>query len=723
MSARTGLGLFWGVVAFRCLGAAIAALFVNSLVPLGTPVPVICLFGMAGIVGASLVSRSRLTSLAFVASCLALSLGPPMGAILLNWLLSIFGLSSLLLEDLGMHLGTCGVALFAAAMTTWMFWRVRAAVTAEAIVMLAISVLLFAGHRDLNFDRPKVMNSLAWRLEVDPLAMLIIVGTILVAATLAYLYLASLAARPRADEISVRQAPGRRQLVLTGLMLAGVVTLVIGIERGLYAHFSALLLGRVSNGVGSGAKEGVSPLTFQSALGASSQPTALVRLEGDYTNNPFSPVLYLRETALSSFNGHELVFAGRAFDTDIAVSRPNEPYTGKEDPELGGRKPLVQSVYLIANHDNPFAVDYPVSIVQLKNPKPTRFKGAYRAYSIAPAFELESLAQHGVGDPRWTEEVRQHYLTPHPDPRYKDLALKVTSGLTQPVEQAEALARYLSKTSIYTLTPRHEVKAGDDQVAPFLFGDHRGYCVHFAHAMVYLMRSLGIPARIGTGYFTDLSQSKDGHILLRMSDRHAWPEVFVTGVGWVPFDVQPEQVENHAETQVDPKLLEELMGILQPDEELLPQELVKDEKGFSDEGGDWLPNPRRAIPVAYLLLAAFVAAKLFLRFGWRVAPTPRLKLRLAYISAASALCDAGVSRELGETRLDFAARVALADLTPLARLAVEEAFAPSSRLASRQVQDAMAALGAPLARLPLWRRALAALSPASVVKAASGGGW
>ena len=36
--------------------------------------------------------------------------------------------------------------------------------------------------------------------------------------------------------------------------------------------------------------------------------------------------------------------------------------------------------------------------------------------------------------------------------------------------------------------------------AAFLFGNFTGYCVHSAHASVYLWRSLGLPARIGTGY-------------------------------------------------------------------------------------------------------------------------------------------------------------------------------------------------------------------------------
>ncbi len=715
--------LFCAVVAFRCVGAVVALAFINALLPLGTAQLALGLFAVAGIVTASLAANSRLTTLGFCLALGAVAAAPSCSLLFLNWLLSFGGFASLKIEGLAMHLATGGAVGALGALLTWFFWRARRAVTIEALVLLAITIALFSGHRDFHLDRPKPINSLAWRLGIDQLSMLFAVGGAIIAATLAYLCLASIAVRPRADEAAVRSAPARRQLLLSALAVAFVAILVFGIEKLLWGHFNVIRLARISNGVGMSSESGVSPLTFQSALGSSSQPAALVRLEGDYNNNPFSPMMYLRETALSAFNGKEMVFAGRAFDTDLPVIKPRETFTGKEDAELSRRVPLVQSVYLLAEHENAFALDYPVSIVQLKNPKPTRFKGAYRAYSIGPAYDLSEISQDPVGDPRWTPEVRAHFLEQHPDPRYKEFAERSTQGIAGPVQKAQALAQALSQQSIYTLTPRHEVKDGEDPVAPYLFGDMRGYCVHFAHAMVYLLRSLGIPARVGTGYLTDLSQAKDGHILLRMSDRHAWSEVYVSGVGWVPFDVQPEQVESHAETQVDAKMLEELMGILQPGEELLPQELVKDEKGVEEESTLWVPDRNSVVAVFAAIIALFVLTKAALRHGWRLAPTPSGKLRWAYVSVSSALCDLGVTRNEGETRLEFASRVRLVYLEPLARLYVSDAYSRSSALDAQIVSDVVATVGSPLGRLPAWKRCLAAVNPASVAKLIGGGGW
>jgi transglutaminase-like putative cysteine protease len=487
------------------------------------------------------------------------------------------------------------------------------------------------------------------------------------------------------------------------------------------------MLARVANGVGMNTNEGVSPLSFQSALGSTNQPAGLVRLEGDYSNNPFSPMMYLRESALSSFNGKEMVFAGRAYDEDLPVTTTRDSFSRREDAELTERTPLIQSIYLLAEHDHAFAVDYPISIVQLKNPRPNRFKSTYRAYSVAPAYTISALTSRQVGDPRWSPDVRDHFLAQHSDTRYADLAKEITKDTSSPIDKVNAITNYLSRTAIYTLTPRHEVKPGEDPVAPFLFGDHRGYCVHFAHAIVYMARSLGIPARVGTGYLTDLSQAKDGHILLRMSDRHAWAEVFVTGIGWIPFDVQPDQVESHAETQIDAKLLEELMGVLEPGEEILPSDLTKTEAGVTEPEAIWVPTRQQVALAITSLLILLVCAKLIILHAWRIAPTRHLAIRLAYIALASRLYDIGFSREFGETRGEFASRVPHGVLDTVALLVTQQAYSARSRETAPRVADVMQTSLTRFKMLPRRSRILAALNPASLLKTTSGllsgGGW
>lgn len=711
------------VIAFRSAAVILCVSLLQALEPIGTSPIIVSAAGILGVIAASHLAHTRLKSLGFCLLLPAAWIACSGSFGVLNFLFSGITPRYFSIETLQLHAQTCLLAAFLAGAATWIFWRVRGAITFEAILLSGVAIITFAGHRNYHFDRPKIVNSLAWQLGISHLTMLIVTGSALLALSLCYLYLASLAVRPQAEPSRIHLSRSPRQILLSTIALLFIGGILYGVQTALYNHFNSAMLARVANGVGMGENPGVSPLSFQSALGSTNQPAGLIRLEGDYADNPFTPMLYLRESALSQFNGKEMVFAGRAFDTDLPGVSPRDVFTGKEDVELSPRTPLIQSIYPLADHDSAFAVDYPISIVQLKNPNPTRFKSSYRAYSIAPAFKLSDINEYLVGDPRWTEDVKNHYLQQHPDKRYKDLALEITKDATLPVQKVLAITNYLSRTAIYTLTPNHTVAQNEDPVAPFLFGDHRGYCVHFAHAIVYMLRSLGIPARIGTGYLTDLSQAKDGHILLRMSDRHAWAEAYLSGLGWVPFDVQPDQVESHADTQVDTKLLEELMGTLEPGEEILPPDATKNEPGMEDPDAPWVPSQRTLARWSLVVIVLFVLIKLALRHGWRLTPTARSKARWGYISIASRLHDQGISREFGETRAQFAQRLPLGALTGISNITNLLAYAANPSISAEQVTQEITAAHEVLNKERVWRRILAALNPASTINLLGGGTW
>lgn len=102
---------------------------------------------------------------------------------------------------------------------------------------------------------------------------------------------------------------------------------------------------------------------------------------------------------------------------------------------------------------------------------------------------------------------------------------------------------YLQKTATYNLkvesTPR-----GKDFVEYFLFESHEGYCAHFASAAVLMLRYLGVPARYATGYSVSASEFSGmagGEYMAVVRDRqaHAWVEVYLDGVGWIPVEVTP----------------------------------------------------------------------------------------------------------------------------------------------------------------------------------------
>jgi len=101
-----------------------------------------------------------------------------------------------------------------------------------------------------------------------------------------------------------------------------------------------------------------------------------------------------------------------------------------------------------------------------------------------------------------------------------------------------ALTAYLQKNYRYTLEIGH-VPPGRDPVDWFLFDVKLGYCEQFATAEVLMLRSLGIPARLATGYATGEYDPILNQAIVRERDAHAWVEVWFADHGWVPFDPTP----------------------------------------------------------------------------------------------------------------------------------------------------------------------------------------
>src|SRR5439155_660616 len=101
-----------------------------------------------------------------------------------------------------------------------------------------------------------------------------------------------------------------------------------------------------------------------------------------------------------------------------------------------------------------------------------------------------------------------------------------------------ALTSWLQANYRYSLEIGH-VQPGVDAVDQFLFADKKGYCEQFATAATLMLRSLGIPARLATGYSTGTYDPVLNQSVVRERDAHAWVEVFFPNDGWVPVDPSP----------------------------------------------------------------------------------------------------------------------------------------------------------------------------------------
>ncbi|HYL07460.1 MAG TPA: transglutaminaseTgpA domain-containing protein, partial [Candidatus Udaeobacter sp.] len=123
-------------------------------------------------------------------------------------------------------------------------------------------------------------------------------------------------------------------------------------------------------------------------------------------------------------------------------------------------------------------------------------------------------------------------------PQARALAARIAAAPSNQFDLVMAVTNYLQRNYRYTLDlPR--VPSGRDPVDYFLFDVKTGYCEQFATAETLMLRYLGVPARLATGYSTGEYDPLLNQAVVREHDAHAWVEVWFAGHGWVPVDPTP----------------------------------------------------------------------------------------------------------------------------------------------------------------------------------------
>ena len=164
---------------------------------------------------------------------------------------------------------------------------------------------------------------------------------------------------------------------------------------------------------------------------------------------------------------------------------------------------------------------------------------SYTAVGSISVAGVDALMAAGADYPAW---VTERYLQT-PDnlpPRVGELAASIATEQDAPYLAAFRVERYLRENYPFSLKvsdppPRR------DPIDWFLFESREGYFDHHASAMVVLLRTLGIPARIAVGFALDSTSfsPESEAFVLSEKDSWAWPEVYFPGYGWVEFNPAP----------------------------------------------------------------------------------------------------------------------------------------------------------------------------------------
>ena len=254
-----------------------------------------------------------------------------------------------------------------------------------------------------------------------------------------------------------------------------------------------------------------------------------IRFEGAM---PSQSELYFRGPVLSTFDGHEwmplrsgfaqrqqvqarLQVSGTPVVYEVTLQPTRRPWllvldATPEAPLLDGATPVMtKELQWVTNEPINDLLRYSVTSYP-----------QFRHGPLRPVIALEDYLELPEGF----------------NPRTRQLAAELRQGgaTAQPIALIDvALQRLRTGGYRYTLQPG---VYGPHSADEFWFDRKAGFCEHFASSFVILMRAMGIPARVVTGYQGGERNAIDNFWVVRQSDAHAWAEVWLAGKGWVRVD-------------------------------------------------------------------------------------------------------------------------------------------------------------------------------------------
>jgi protein-glutamine gamma-glutamyltransferase len=267
-----------------------------------------------------------------------------------------------------------------------------------------------------------------------------------------------------------------------------------------------------------------------------------------------SAVMYVRTGAPAYWRG--LVFdtyRDGAWTASTGGYREMQPYVPKrlmppEPPDNLGT--FVQTFRILRPMPGVINAAYPIEslyapVAALREdaygtfhtPQQLRPGQTYSVVSYLPNLTPGVLRADSVLD-QLPDHMRTYTDTGSLSGRGAALGRHITDGIDNYYDQVMAVTTYLQRTYRYTLD-LPPVPAGLEPVDWFLFDAKTGYCEQFATAETLMLRSLGIPARLATGYGTGDYDPVLNQAVVRERDAHAWVEVWFAHHGWVAVDPTP----------------------------------------------------------------------------------------------------------------------------------------------------------------------------------------
>lgn len=359
----------------------------------------------------------------------------------------------------------------------------------------------------------------------------------------------------------------------------------------------------------------------------------------------------------------------------------------------------------------------------------------YRVLSAVPQPTAAQLATAGTDYPGY---IREKFLQlPEDTPGVVGETARMIQRRydpTNPYQAARAVERYLLYDGGFVYNLDVSYRRADRAIEEFLGDGREGFCTQFATSMALILREMGIPTRVVYGATTGERVGENEYVVTG-SNMHTWVEVFFPGVGWYPFDPTPgfglpqameanaprASVSGPAGSPIpeNPALRPgDLPERVRTPEAPLPERPAGDKR--ADAAGkerEGLPLWPLLVPAALFLAALPPLAKRALVAREHPADLYRDlagRLRDALPPGRSSLADSP-ALTVGE-RLEMLCGALGLDGRPFGEFARAYSEHLYARDASpRRLRAAYRRALREYKRLPGWRRALAALNPASLL--------
>ena len=247
--------------------------------------------------------------------------------------------------------------------------------------------------------------------------------------------------------------------------------------------------------------------------------------------------IYLRSGSYGEYNGHDFD-AAREYTGAPAMS-----YLPTDALARGGKTPINVTIDLVLTD---FMLPYfAVYDNELPQPSDVRFDSDKKLYDAA-YYSYDYLSDNGAyikGLAAASDEeiayrafVKQNYLSvPDSTRAYLDRYITENGINRGSATLIGDVAEVVKNSAEYKYMFPAELNEADDLVVAFLRDIKQGVCRHYAAAATLIYRTLGYPARYTNGYVGNTAAGK--WVDIKAKNAHAWVEVYIDGVGWIPVEV------------------------------------------------------------------------------------------------------------------------------------------------------------------------------------------